>query len=318
MMEMQAYMVGLTCMGIDGAGSMVFPLRKGTGALFLGVWASGSAYGRHRRANRSSPLAQATADSSHSQDHYAVLGLPSRASSADIKRAYRLLALKYHPDVSKDLQADEVFKSIRLAYEVLSNEASRAQYDNALHFQDISKPWGRNRSQGHEFDEGLRVYRWEELRQRMWNEKHKQCYDASDENSSYANKDAYEEVLTDERESFAEVLRFAFFTLFFMQTLGTQVSLTLCGLTALLDKQLDAGYKLGYLVAWAMGGRGGILMMLCLSFASWLCGKCSSSFVVLVVIAMWIGANIARLAPIPQGALLTLLYMSMKLQVDLS
>lgn len=202
--------------------------------------------------------------------------------------------------------------------QVLSNEASRAQYDNALQFQDITKPWGRNRTQDDEFNDGLRVYGWEELRQRMQNEKHEQYYGATDENSSYDKTNAYEDVLIDERGSFAEVLSFAFFTLFFMQTLGSQVSLTLCGLTALFDKQLDAGYKLGYLVAWAMGGRGGILMALCLSFASWLCGKSSSSFVVLVVIAMYVGASVARFAPIPRGALLTLLYMSMKLQVDLS
>ncbi|EFH69253.1 predicted protein, partial [Arabidopsis lyrata subsp. lyrata] len=51
-------------------------------------------------------------------------------------------------------------------------------------------------------------------------------------------------------------------------------------------------------------------------FASWLCGKASSSVVVLMVVAMWVGSNLARHAPLPQGALLTLLYMSIKLQVD--
>ncbi|XP_077210242.1 chaperone DnaJ-domain superfamily protein [Tasmannia lanceolata] len=307
---MQAYLVSPSSK--DGVG--LFP-NSTKASIFLGQWAF--FYERNRRSStRSGPLAAIKSE----QDHYAVLGLSSCASSADIKRAYRLLARKYHPDVNKDLQAGQVFKSIRLAYEVLSDETTRSQYDCALRFpDDTSRPWRRNWAQGSEFDEGMRIYRWAELRQRMKHEKQKQQYYTTEENySSYGESEMHDETLTDEREPFSEVLKFSFFTLFFMQTLGSRLSLTLCGLTALLDKQLDAGYKLGYLVAWVLGGQGGILLTLCLSFASWLCGKTSSSLVALVVVAMWVGANLARFAPLPPGALLTLLYMSIKLQVDLS
>ncbi len=63
-------------------------------------------------------------------DFYTVLGLGRDASPSDIKRAYRALALKYHPDVSKDkVAAESHFKEIVEAYEVLSDPAKRQQYD---------------------------------------------------------------------------------------------------------------------------------------------------------------------------------------------
>ncbi|QCD97338.1 molecular chaperone DnaJ [Vigna unguiculata] len=68
------------------------------------------------------------------QNHYAVLGVTRTATAVEIKRAYRLLARKFHPDVSKDPHSAELFKSIRHAYEVLSNEATRVQYDQELQF----------------------------------------------------------------------------------------------------------------------------------------------------------------------------------------
>ncbi|XP_010257675.1 PREDICTED: dnaJ homolog subfamily C member 18 [Nelumbo nucifera] len=253
------------------------------------------------------------------QDHYAVLGISSSASPADIKRAYRLLARKYHPDVSKDSQAGEVFKSIRLAYDVLSNEATRAQYDGTLKFQEnMGRPWKRHVP---EFDEEIRMYRWAELRKQMWRDRYRQQNYASEEDSSSDGEtdDMHEEESPDnERGPFSEVLRSAFFTLFLMKAIGSRLSLTLCSLNALLDKKLDAGYKIGYLIAWIIGGTRGILLTLSLSFTSWLCGKTSSSIVAVVVVAMWVGMNLGPYAPLPQGALLTLLYMSIKLHVDLS
>ena len=153
-------------------------------------------------------------------------------------------------------------------------------------------------------------------RERYWKQ-----YKAREENSSYydeADEGSEEETTDEERGSFVEVLRSAFLSLFLMQTIGARLSLTFSSLMALLDHKLDAGYKAGYVMAWVLGGRGGILLTMCLSFASWACGKTSSSKVALVVVAMWVGSNLARYAPVPQGALLTLLYMSFKLQTDLN
>ncbi len=63
------------------------------------------------------------------QDYYAVLGVPRTADEKQIKSAYRKLARKYHPDVNKETGAEEQFKRVSEAYEVLSDSEKRAQYD---------------------------------------------------------------------------------------------------------------------------------------------------------------------------------------------
>lgn len=64
------------------------------------------------------------------RDYYEVLGVGKTATEAEIKKAYRKLALKYHPDVCPDKsEAEEKFKEITEAYEVLSNPSKRATYD---------------------------------------------------------------------------------------------------------------------------------------------------------------------------------------------
>ncbi len=64
-----------------------------------------------------------------SQDYYSTLGVSRDASLEDIKKAYRNLARKYHPDVSKELDAEERFKEVNAAYEVLADAEKRAMYD---------------------------------------------------------------------------------------------------------------------------------------------------------------------------------------------
>lgn len=63
------------------------------------------------------------------KDYYSVLGITRNASETDIKKAYRKLALKYHPDSNNAPGASENFREIAEAYDVLSNAAHRAQYD---------------------------------------------------------------------------------------------------------------------------------------------------------------------------------------------
>lgn len=63
------------------------------------------------------------------KDYYAVLGVSDTATPDDIKKAYRKLARKYHPDVSKEADADTRFKDLGEAYEVLKDPEKRAEYD---------------------------------------------------------------------------------------------------------------------------------------------------------------------------------------------
>src|SRR6478735_3670224 len=63
------------------------------------------------------------------KDYYEALGVEAGAGEAEIKAAYRRLARKYHPDVSKEKGAEEKFKSVNEAYEVLRDKDKRAQYD---------------------------------------------------------------------------------------------------------------------------------------------------------------------------------------------
>jgi molecular chaperone DnaJ len=67
------------------------------------------------------------------RDYYEVLGVARNASAEQVKKAYRKLARQYHPDVNKSDDAEERFKEINEAYEVLNNDQKRAAYDRFGH-----------------------------------------------------------------------------------------------------------------------------------------------------------------------------------------
>jgi curved DNA-binding protein len=86
-----------------------------------------------------------------SKSLYTTLELSPGASEAEIKKAYRRLARQYHPDVNKDPAAEEKFKEINAAYEVLSDKEKRAKYDQygdsmfgGQNFHDFARGQGGN------------------------------------------------------------------------------------------------------------------------------------------------------------------------------
>jgi curved DNA-binding protein len=79
------------------------------------------------------------------KDYYKVMGLEKTASPEEIKRSYRKLARKYHPDVSKEPNAEEHFKELGEAYEVLKDPEKRAKYDQ---YGEYWKSQGQRAEQG--------------------------------------------------------------------------------------------------------------------------------------------------------------------------
>jgi len=79
------------------------------------------------------------------KDYYKILGVDRKASQDDIKKAFRKLARKYHPDVNKnDKNAEERFKEINEANEVLSDPEKRQKFDQfGVHWQQYGRAGGR-------------------------------------------------------------------------------------------------------------------------------------------------------------------------------
>jgi curved DNA-binding protein len=87
------------------------------------------------------------------KDYYEILGVARKASADDIKKAYRRLAHKFHPDISKEQNAKEKFQEIGEAYETLKDPEKRAAYDELGSFrpgQDFRPPpeWGEAHGEG--------------------------------------------------------------------------------------------------------------------------------------------------------------------------
>ena len=83
------------------------------------------------------------------KDYYKILEINFGANIKEIKSSYRRLAFKYHPDVSKEINSSAKFIEITEAYEILSNEESKNQYDNIYFkfFKDSEKIYDENPQQ---------------------------------------------------------------------------------------------------------------------------------------------------------------------------
>ncbi|QSV45395.1 DnaJ C-terminal domain-containing protein [Geobacter benzoatilyticus] len=87
------------------------------------------------------------------QDYYAILGVGKTATQEEVQRAYRKLARKYHPDINKESTAEEKFKQINEAYEVLGDPEKRAKYDQ------FGSGWdGQFANQGYQGGDNVRFH----------------------------------------------------------------------------------------------------------------------------------------------------------------
>lgn len=91
------------------------------------------------------------------RDYYEVLGVSKTASNTEIKTAYRKLARKHHPDIDKSAGADEKFKEVSEAYQILSDPQKRKSYDQFGH-AGPSNPFGGGG--GNPFGGGFSQYSW--------------------------------------------------------------------------------------------------------------------------------------------------------------
>jgi curved DNA-binding protein len=95
------------------------------------------------------------------KDYYVVMGVDKSATPDDIKRAHRKLARKYHPDVSKEKDAEARFKELAEAYDVLKDPEKRAAYDalgaNYKAGQDFQPPpdWAARQGNTQGFEQGF-------------------------------------------------------------------------------------------------------------------------------------------------------------------
>lgn len=94
------------------------------------MWSSSTTASRHRQNSRQKRGHSAIVYAD--QDYYSVLGISKNADKAAIKSAYRQKARKFHPDVNKEPGAEDTFKAVSNAYEVLSDDQKRGIYDRYM------------------------------------------------------------------------------------------------------------------------------------------------------------------------------------------
>jgi molecular chaperone DnaJ len=95
------------------------------------------------------------------KDYYEILGINKNASQDEIKKAFRNLAKKYHPDINKDKNAEEKFKEANEAFQVLSDDKKRSQYDQFGH--NAFRPEDFQGFRDFNFDDLFRNFGFEDL-----------------------------------------------------------------------------------------------------------------------------------------------------------
>lgn len=119
------------------------------------------------------------------RDYYDVLRVSRSASTEEIKSAYRRLAKQYHPDVSQETDAEEKFRQLKQAYEVLSDAAKRARYDRPSYAGASEDARRNNTKRKHERERKYRAEQKTETKQEASTE---QNYDTEQETETVSSE----------------------------------------------------------------------------------------------------------------------------------
>lgn len=267
------------------------------------------------------------------KDHYSVLGVTSTATPLDIKVAFRQLARKYHPDVNKDLGADEMFKTIRLAYEILSNKMSRYAYDRSLQVQDQAyrkktykhHPSAYNRQRPVNAGDSGGTY-WKTDYGDTWDFSSGAWFRQDDADEFYRDfgkatagrtpKDSWYRghfekwvrkrgaVFAVGWESCFEFLFIFCLASFIWHAFGAHLALTYFVFFILQSERHTAWCKLASVIAWLIGGHRGLTLQFGIATIRWLYGSAYDSAVAFFLVAIWIGGYLTEMIYLPRGAML--------------
>ncbi|KAI5073344.1 hypothetical protein GOP47_0011357 [Adiantum capillus-veneris] len=258
------------------------------------------------------------------QDHYALLGISSDASPLDIKLAFRQLARKYHPDVNNDSGAVDAFKTIRQAYETLSDNTTRNVYDHSLRAQAHAA-----RKRGHKNHQNRSgVERTEGYKQSRSPYGNAVDYEVSyDPTESFRREGhaeyfyggkgfAFEEVTEscDERkgpslregwaDSLMNVVTIFCLVGFIWHTLGAQLALTYFVFFIPHNTEHSRWYRFASLMAWLVGGTKGLALHYGIVTTGWLYGKSHDMILALALLVFWMEAHFPHIFAVPRGAIL--------------
>ncbi|XP_043565444.1 dnaJ homolog subfamily B member 9a [Chiloscyllium plagiosum] len=125
------------------------------------------------------------------KDYYEILGVPKNSSDRQIKKAFHKLAMKYHPDKNKSPDAETKFREIAEAYEVLSDEKKRKEYDHMGHqFFNAGNGGHRAHSFNFNFDDFLKDFDFD-LGHRTHHKKHFDSHFRAHQEGHNAHKFAF-------------------------------------------------------------------------------------------------------------------------------
>lgn len=261
------------------------------------------------------------------QDHYAILGVSSDASAVDIKLAFRQLARKYHPDVNIDSGAADTFKTIRHAYETLSNETSRHVYDHSLRVQARKRAYNGHpnramyrrrgayyKQYGMSYTNALddeAIYDWNSSIRREGFENyynggkdyvHKEVSESCDKERGPSFRQGWADSIVD------VVILFSLVG-FIWHTLGAQLALTYFVFFIPHNTEHSPWYRFASLMAWLIGGTKGLALQYGIVTTGWLYGKSHDMILALALSLFWMEAHFPDGFAVPRGALLLMAHL---------